>query len=150
MASQEIRISLPGMTKVPLIDRKEDVYIIILTYLNQFSPTEGNLNDIRPAVSFSPHIFGAGKSFVGVHFLEFLNKFAEEEEQKETEGRPGHFPESNTSSLGGVKVKNFFWKHFAENTLSVVLELRESFSGAPFPRFLEALMYNIVLAADRV
>ncbi|GJD10424.1 hypothetical protein Gasu2_46140 [Galdieria sulphuraria] len=146
MTSQEIRKSLPGMTKVPLIDRKEDVYIIILTYLNQFSPTEGNLNDIRPAVSFSPHIFGAGKSFVGVHFLEFLNKFAEEEEQKETEGRPGHFPESNTSSLGGVKAKNFFWKHFAENTLSVVLELRESFSDAPFPRFRKALMYNIALA----
>ncbi|EME28788.1 archaeal ATPase [Galdieria sulphuraria] len=140
MTSQEIRKSLPGMTKVPLIDRKEDVYIIILTYLNQFSPTEGNLNDIRPAVSFSPHIFGAGKSFVGVHFLEFLNKFAEEEEQKETEGRPGHFPESNTSSLGGVKAKNFFWKHFAENTLSVILELRESFSHAPFPRFRKALM----------
>ncbi|GJD07953.1 hypothetical protein Gasu2_22720 [Galdieria sulphuraria] len=149
MTSQEIRKSLPGMTKVPLIDRKEDVYIIILTYLNQFSPTEGNLNDIRPAVSFSPHIFGAGKSFVGVHFLEFLNKFAEEEEQKETEGRPGHFPESNTSSLGGVKAKNFSWKHFAENTLSVILELRESFSDAPFPSFRKALMYNIVFRAFR-
>ncbi|EME26036.1 archaeal ATPase [Galdieria sulphuraria] len=142
MASQEIRISLPGMTKVPLIDRKEDIYSILRTYFHQFSPVEGNLN-IRPSASFSPHIFGAGKSFVGHNFLEFLKKFAEEEkEQKETEV-------FNKSSSGKVELKIFSWKHFAEQTLSVVLELEESFSRAPFPRFLEALMYNIILNAYR-
>ncbi|EME26251.1 archaeal ATPase, partial [Galdieria sulphuraria] len=142
MASQEIRISLPGMTKVPLIDRKEDVYFILLTYLHQFSPVGGNFN-IRPSACFSPHIFGAGKSFVGENFLEFLKKFAdEEEEQTKTEV-------FNKSSSGKVDLKIFSWKHFAENTLSVVLELGESFSDAPFPSFLEALMYNIVLNAYR-
>ncbi|EME25845.1 archaeal ATPase [Galdieria sulphuraria] len=143
MTSQEIRKSLPGMTKVPLIDRKEDVYIIILTYLNQFSPTEGNLNDIRPAACFSPQVFGAGKSFVGENFLEFLKKFAdEEEEQTKTEV-------FNKSSSGKVDLKIFSWKHFAENTLSVCFKLEEGFSRAPFPRFLEALMYNIILNAYR-
>ncbi|GJD07136.1 hypothetical protein Gasu2_15130 [Galdieria sulphuraria] len=139
MASQEIRISLPGMTKVPLIDRKEDIYSILQTYFHQFSPVEGNLN-IRPSACFSPHIFGAGKSFVGENFLKFLKKFAdEEEEQTETEV-------FNKSSSGKVDLKIFSWKHFAENTLSVILELRESFSDAPFPRFRKALMYNIAMA----
>ncbi|EME25747.1 archaeal ATPase, partial [Galdieria sulphuraria] len=139
MASQEIRISLPGMTKVPLIDRKEDVYIIILTYLNQFSPVGKNFN-IRPSASFSPHIFGAGKSFVGQNFLEFLKKFAEEEkEQKETEV-------FNKSSSGKIDAKIFSWKHFAENILLVCFELGESFSRAPFPSFRKALMYNIAMA----
>ncbi|EME27385.1 archaeal ATPase [Galdieria sulphuraria] len=143
MASQEIRISLPGMTKVPLIDRKEDVYFILLTYLHQFSPVEGNLNDIRPAACFSPQVFGAGKSFVGENFLEFLKKFAdEEEEQTKTEV-------FNKSSSGKVDLKIFSWKHFAENTLSVCFKLEEGFSRAPFPRFLEALMYNIILNAYR-
>ncbi|GJD12886.1 hypothetical protein Gasu2_69520 [Galdieria sulphuraria] len=41
------------------------------------------------------------------------------------------------------------WKHFAEQTLSVILELRESFSDAPFPSFRKALMYNIILNAYR-
>ncbi|EME30085.1 archaeal ATPase [Galdieria sulphuraria] len=142
MTSQEIRISLPGMTKVPLIDRKEDIYSILQTYFHQFSPVGKNFN-IRPSASFSPHIFGAGKSFVGQNFLEFLKKFAEEEkEQKETEI-------FNKSSSGKIEAKIFSWKHFAENTLSVVLELEESFSHAPFPRFRKALMNNIILNAYR-
>ncbi|EME25770.1 archaeal ATPase, partial [Galdieria sulphuraria] len=139
MASQEIRISLPGMTKVPLIDRKEDICSILQTYFHQFSPVGKNFN-IRPSASFSPHIFGAGKSFVGQNFLEFLKKFAEEEkEQKETEV-------FNKSSSGKIDAKIFSWKHFAENILLVCFELGESFSRAPFPRFRKALMYNIAMA----
>ncbi|EME27387.1 archaeal ATPase [Galdieria sulphuraria] len=139
MTSQEIRISLPGMTKVPLIDRKEDIYSILQTYFHQFSPVGKNFN-IRPSASFSPHIFGAGKSFVGQNFLEFLKKFAEEEkEQKETEV-------FNKSSSGKIDAKIFSWKHFAENILLVCFELGESFSRAPFPRFRKALMYNIAMA----
>ncbi|EME29047.1 archaeal ATPase [Galdieria sulphuraria] len=142
MASQEIRISLPGMTKVPVIDRKEDIYSILQTYYHQFPPVEKNFN-IRPSASFSPQIFGAGKSCVGQNFLQFLKKFAEEEkEQTKTEV-------FNKSSSGKVDLKIFSWKHFAENTLSVVLELEDGFSDAPFPRFLQALLYNIILNAYR-
>ncbi|EME26069.1 archaeal ATPase [Galdieria sulphuraria] len=127
----------------PLIDRKEDVYSILRTYYYQFPRVRGDLNTPRPAACFSPHIFGAGKSFVGENFLEFLKKFAdEEEEQTKTEV-------FNKSSSGKVDLKIFSWKHFAENTLSVILELRESFSDAPFPSFRKALMYNIVLNAYR-
>ncbi|GJD11383.1 hypothetical protein Gasu2_55230 [Galdieria sulphuraria] len=124
----------------PLIDRKEDVYSILRTYYDQFSSAAGKLDILRPAACFSPHIFGAGKSCVGENFLKFLKKFAdEEEEQKETEV-------FNKSSSGKVDLKFFSWKHFAENTLSVCFKLGESFSRAPFPRFLEALMYNIAMA----
>ncbi|EME25903.1 archaeal ATPase [Galdieria sulphuraria] len=127
----------------PLIDRKEDVYSILRTYYDQFSSAGGKLDLLRPGACFSPHIFGAGKSFVGQKFLEFLKKFAdEEEEQTETEV-------FNKSSSGKVDAKIFSWKHFAENTLSVCFQLEESFSRAPFPRFLEALMYNIILNAYR-
>ncbi|GJD10743.1 hypothetical protein Gasu2_49170 [Galdieria sulphuraria] len=127
----------------PLIDRKEDVYSILRTYYYQFPRVRGDLNTPRPAACFSPHIFGAGKSFVGENFLEFLKKFAdEEEEQTKTEV-------FNKSSSGKVDLKIFSWKHFAENTLSVYFQLEESFSRAPFPRFLEALMYNIILNAYR-
>ncbi|EME26234.1 archaeal ATPase [Galdieria sulphuraria] len=126
----------------PLIDRKEDVYSILRTYFDQFSSVGGKLDLLRPGACFSPQVFGAGKSFVGENFLEFLKKFAdEEEEQTETEV-------FNKSSSGKVDLKIFSWKHFAENTLSVCFQLEESFSRAPFPRFLEALMYNIVLAAS--
>ncbi|EME29046.1 archaeal ATPase [Galdieria sulphuraria] len=127
----------------PLIDRKEDVYSILRTYFHQFSSVDGELNNVRPAACFSPQVFGAGKSFVGENFLEFLKKFAdEEEEQTKTEV-------FNKSSSGKVELKIFSWKHFAENTLSVGLKLEESFSRAPFPRFLEALMNNIILNAYR-
>ncbi|EME25976.1 archaeal ATPase, partial [Galdieria sulphuraria] len=108
----------------PLIDRKEDVYSILRTYYDQFSSVDGELNNVRPAACFSPHVFGAGKSFLGENFLEFLKKFAEEEEeQKETEVSTGHCTESNKSSSGKVDTKIFSWKLFAEQTLSVVLEL---------------------------
>ncbi|EME28873.1 archaeal ATPase [Galdieria sulphuraria] len=127
----------------PLIDRKEDVYSILRTYFHQFSSVDGKLNNLRPAACFSPQVFGAGKSFVGENFLEFLKKFAdEEEEQTKTEV-------FNKSSSGKVDLKIFSWKHFAENTLSVCFKLEEGFSRAPFPRFLEALMYNIILNAYR-
>ncbi|EME26222.1 archaeal ATPase [Galdieria sulphuraria] len=127
----------------PLIDRKEDVYSILRTYYDQFSSAGGKLDLLRPAACFSPQVFGAGKSFVGENFLEFLKKFAdEEEEQTKTEV-------FNKSSSGKVDLKIFSWKHFAENTLSVCFQLEESFSRAPFPRFLEALMYNIILNAYR-
>ncbi|GJD09736.1 hypothetical protein Gasu2_39670 [Galdieria sulphuraria] len=124
----------------PLIDRKEDVYSILRTYYDQFSSAGGKLDLLRPAACFSPHIFGAGKSFVGQKFLEFLKKFAdEEEEQTKTEV-------FNKSSSGKVDAKIFSWKHFAENTLSVCFKLGESFSDAPFPSFRKALMYNIAMA----
>ncbi|GJD05810.1 hypothetical protein Gasu2_02590 [Galdieria sulphuraria] len=127
----------------PLIDRKEDVYSILRTYYYQFPRFGGDLNTPRPAACFSPHIFGAGKSCVGENFLKFLKKFAdEEEEQTKTEV-------FNKSSSGKVDLKIFSWKHFAENTLSVCFKLGESFSRAPFPRFLDALMYNIVFRAFR-
>ncbi|GJD09221.1 hypothetical protein Gasu2_34850 [Galdieria sulphuraria] len=127
----------------PLIDRKEDIYSILRTYYYQFPRVGGNLNTPRPAACFSPQVFGAGKSCVGENFLEFLKKFAdEEEEQTKTEV-------FNKSSSGKVDLKIFSWKHFAENTLSVVLELEDGFSDAPFPRFLQALLYNIILNAYR-
>ncbi|GJD11655.1 hypothetical protein Gasu2_57790 [Galdieria sulphuraria] len=124
----------------PLIDRKEDVYSILRTYFHQFSSAGGQLGILRPAACFSPHVFGAGKSFLGENFLEFLKKFAEEEEeQTKTEV-------FNKSSSGKVDLKIFSWKHFAENTLSACFQLEESFSRAPFPRFRKALMYNIAMA----
>ncbi|GJD11239.1 hypothetical protein Gasu2_53770 [Galdieria sulphuraria] len=127
----------------PLIDRKEDVYSILRAYYDQFSSAGGKLDLLRPAACFSPQVFGAGKSCVGENFLKFLKKFAdEEEEQTKTEV-------FNKSSSGKVDLKIFSWKHFAENTLSVCFQLEESFSRAPFPRFLEALMYNIILNAYR-
>ncbi|EME25749.1 hypothetical protein Gasu2_48370 [Galdieria sulphuraria] len=131
----------------PLIDRKEDVYSILRTYYYQFPRFGGDLNTPRPAACFSPHVFGAGKSFLGENFLEFLKKFAEEEEeQKKTEVCSSHCIEGNKSSFGKVDTKIFSWKHFAENTLSVCFKLGESFSRAPFPSFRKALMYNIAMA----
>ncbi|EME26223.1 archaeal ATPase [Galdieria sulphuraria] len=101
----------------PLIDRKEDAYSILRTYYDQFSSAGGKLDLLRPAACFSPHIFGAGKSFVGQKFLEFFKKIRRRRRRADEDG--------------------------------VCFKLGESFSRAPFPRFLEALMYNIILNAYR-
>ncbi|GJD08586.1 hypothetical protein Gasu2_28800 [Galdieria sulphuraria] len=129
--------------KEPQIDREEDVRTIIQTFLFQFSEKAyGGPSFNRPACCFAPHIYGAGKTFVGQNFLAYLNIFAERECSNAQTFQQLHSSNDNPQP-SELKVP---WKHFAENTLSVILELRESFSRAPFPRFLEALMYNIAMA----
>ncbi|GJD07345.1 hypothetical protein Gasu2_17110 [Galdieria sulphuraria] len=129
--------------KEPQIDREEDVRTIIQTFLFQFSEKAyGGPSFNRPACCFAPHIYGAGKTFLGQNFLAYLNIFAERECSNAQTFQQLHSSNDNPQT-SELKVP---WKHFAENTLSVILELRESFSRAPFPRFLEALMYNIALA----
>ncbi|EME26216.1 archaeal ATPase [Galdieria sulphuraria] len=129
--------------KEPQIDREEDVRTIIQTFLFQFSEKAyGGPSFNRPACCFAPHIYGAGKTFVGQNFLAYLNIFAERECSNAQTFQQLHSSNDNPQP-SELKVP---WKHFAENTLSVILELGESFSGAPFPSFLEALMYNIAMA----
>ncbi|EME25918.1 archaeal ATPase [Galdieria sulphuraria] len=132
--------------KEPQMDREEDVRTIIQTFLFQFSEKAyGGPSFNRPACCFAPHIYGAGKTFVGQNFLAYLNIFAERECSNAQTFQQLHSSNDNPQP-SELKVP---WKHFAEQTLSVILELRESFSDAPFPRFLEALLYNIILNAYR-
>ncbi|GJD12207.1 hypothetical protein Gasu2_63130 [Galdieria sulphuraria] len=132
--------------KEPQIDREEDVRTIIQTFLFQFSEKAyGGPSFNRPACCFAPHIYGAGKTFVGQNFLAYLNIFAERECSNAQAFQQLHSSNDNPQP-SELKVP---WKHFAEKTLSVILELRESFSDAPFPRFRKALMYNIILNAYR-
>ncbi|EME32621.1 archaeal ATPase [Galdieria sulphuraria] len=132
--------------KEPQIDREEDVRTIIQTFLFQFSEKAyGGPSFNRPACCFAPHIYGAGKTFVGQNFLAYLNIFAERECSNAQAFQQLHSSNDNPQP-SALKVP---WKHFAEQTLSVILELRESFSDAPFPSFRKALMYNIILNAYR-
>ncbi|EME26121.1 archaeal ATPase [Galdieria sulphuraria] len=132
--------------KEPQIDREEDVRTIIQTFLFQFSEKAyGGPSFNRPACCFAPHIYGAGKTFVGQNFLAYLNIFAERECSNAQTFQQLHSSNDNPQP-SELKVP---WKHFAEQTLSVILELRESFSDAPFPSFRKALMYNIILNAYR-
>ncbi|EME28448.1 archaeal ATPase [Galdieria sulphuraria] len=132
--------------KEPQIDREEDVRTIIRTFLFQFSEKAyGGPSFNRPACCFAPHIYGAGKTFLGQNFLVYLNIFAERECSNAQAFQQLHSSNDNPQP-SALKVP---WKHFAEQTLSVILELRESFSDAPFPSFRKALMYNIILNAYR-
>ncbi|EME30083.1 archaeal ATPase [Galdieria sulphuraria] len=132
--------------KEPQIDREEDVRTIIQTFLFQFSEKAyGGPSFNRPACCFAPHIYGAGKTFLGQNFLAYLNIFAERECSNAQTFQQLHSSNDNPQP-SALKVP---WKHFAEQTLSVSLQLKESFSHAPFPRFRKALMYNIILNAYR-
>ncbi|GJD09940.1 hypothetical protein Gasu2_41630 [Galdieria sulphuraria] len=129
--------------KEPQIDREEDVRTIIQTFLFQFSEKAyGGPSFNRPACCFAPHIYGAGKTFLGQNFLAYLNIFAERECSNAQAFQQLHSSNDNPQP-SALKVP---WKHFAEQTLSVILELRESFFRAPFSSFRKALMYNIALA----
>ncbi|GJD11447.1 hypothetical protein Gasu2_55850 [Galdieria sulphuraria] len=129
--------------KEPQVDREEDVRAIIETFRSQFSKKMyGGPLFNRPACCFAPQIFGAGKTFLGRNFLSYLNIFTEHEcSSVQTFQQPRSSYEK--PQLSAPKVP---WKHFAEHTLSVVLELGENFSRAPFASFRKALRYNIALA----
>ncbi|EME26262.1 archaeal ATPase [Galdieria sulphuraria] len=121
--------------KEPQIDREEDVRTIIQTFLFQFSEKAyGGPSFNRPACCFAPHIYGAGKTFLGQNFLAYLNIFAERECSNAQTFQQLHSSNDNPQP-SALKVP---WKHFAEQTLSVILELRESFFRAPFPRRKDA------------
>ncbi|EME25757.1 archaeal ATPase [Galdieria sulphuraria] len=129
--------------KEPQIDREEDVRTIIRTFLFQFSEKAyGGPSFNRPACCFAPHIYGAGKTFLGQNFLAYLNIFAERECSNAQTFQQLHSSNDNPQP-SALKVP---WKYFAEHTLSVFFELGESFSDAPFPSFRKALMYNIAMA----
>ncbi|GJQ14638.1 hypothetical protein GpartN1_g6429.t1 [Galdieria partita] len=128
----------------PQIDREEDVKAIIETFLSQFTTTEyGGTLLTRPACCFAPHIYGAGKTFLGQQFLAYLNIFAQRERSNEEV-----FQQLDTCSDASLQsAPQISWKHFAENTLSVVLKLGSSFPDAPYPEFRKALSFNIAWAA---
>ncbi|GJD06637.1 hypothetical protein Gasu2_10420 [Galdieria sulphuraria] len=116
--------------KEPQIDREEDVRTIIQTFLFQFSEKAyGGPSFNRPACCFAPHIYGAGKTFVGQNFSAYLNIFAERECSNAQTFQQLHSSNDNPQP-SELKVP---WKHFAEKTLSVCFKLEESFSDAPFP-----------------
>ncbi|GJD06489.1 hypothetical protein Gasu2_09020 [Galdieria sulphuraria] len=104
--------------KEPQIDREEDVRTIIQTFLFQFSEKAyGGPSFNRPACCFAPHIYGAGKTFLGQNFLAYLNIFAERECSNAQTFQQLHSSNDNPQP-SELKVP---WKHFAENTLSLSL-----------------------------